>query len=71
MLNSAAVERINLQAFANEQGVEVDAQGVVTGRLFRLDDWLREQLASLLAAGSRLLGYLEADLLGGCALGSG
>ena len=46
MLNSAAVERINLQAFANQQGVEVDAQGVVTGRLFRLDDWLREQLAS-------------------------
>ena len=46
MLNSAAVERINLQSFANQQGVEVDAQGLVTGRLFRLDDWLREQLAS-------------------------
>jgi hypothetical protein len=46
MLNSAAVERIELQAHASQPGVEVDAKGVVTGRLFRLDDWLRERLAS-------------------------
>ncbi len=46
MLNSAAIERIDLQTFADLPGVEVDAEGAVTGRLFRLDDWLRQQLAS-------------------------
>lgn len=46
MLNSAAIERVDLQSFADLAGVEVDAKGAVTGRLFRLDDWLRERLAS-------------------------
>ena len=40
----AAVECIELQAHASQPGVEVDAKGVVTGRLFRLDDWLQNAL---------------------------
>ena len=44
MLNSAAIERIKLQRFATLEGVETDAAGVVTGRLFRLDAWLRDRL---------------------------
>ncbi len=44
MLNSAAIECIQLQRFAALDGVETDAAGVVTGRLFRLDAWLRERL---------------------------
>lgn len=44
MLNSAAIERIGLQRWAAVEGVERDAAGRVTGRLFRLDDWLQERL---------------------------
>ena len=46
MLNSAAAESIDLQSFSWLEGVEVDAHGVVTGRLFRLDGWLRSQFSS-------------------------
>ena len=44
MLNSAAIERIDLQRFAALDGVETDVAGCVTGRLFRLDAWLRERM---------------------------
>ena len=46
MLNSAAIELLQLQQYADIDGVEVDTSGAVTGRLFRLDGWLRERLAA-------------------------
>lgn len=46
MLNSVAVELLALQQYVDLEGVEVDAGGIVTGRLFRLDSWLRDQLAA-------------------------
>ena len=46
MLNSAAIELLQLQQYADIDGVEVDSSGAVTGRLFRLDGWLRERLAA-------------------------
>ncbi len=44
MLNTVAIERICLQQWATLAGVERDADGRVTGRLFRLDDWLQARL---------------------------
>ena len=46
MLNSAAIELLQLQQYADIDGVEVDSSGAVTGRLFRLDGWLRERLSA-------------------------
>ena len=46
MLNSVAVEQLELHEYAGLDGVEVDTHGKVTGRLFRLDGWLRQRLAS-------------------------
>jgi predicted amidohydrolase YtcJ len=43
MLNSAAIERLGLDAGTDAPGVERDPQGRSTGRLFRLDAWLRER----------------------------
>lgn len=44
MLNSAAVERLGLDRGTHAPGVERDAAGRATGRLFHLDAWLRERL---------------------------
>jgi predicted amidohydrolase YtcJ len=45
VLNSAGVRRLGLEeGGALPKGVERDARGRVTGRLLRLDDWLRERL---------------------------
>ena len=45
MLNSAAVDRLRLDASAPQPpGLERDERGRITGRLFRLDGWLRERL---------------------------
>ncbi len=44
LLNSAGVERLGLDAGADAHGVERDARGRATGRLYRLDSWLREHL---------------------------
>ena len=46
MLNSRAIDRLGLDQGADAAGVERDAAGCATGRLFRLDRWLREQLRS-------------------------
>ena len=46
MLNSAAIELLQLRQYADIDGVEVDSCGAVTGRLFRLDGWLRERLSA-------------------------
>ncbi|MBW2289739.1 MAG: amidohydrolase family protein [Deltaproteobacteria bacterium] len=44
LLNSAGVERLGLDRGADAHGIERDARGRATGRLYRLDDWLRERL---------------------------
>jgi predicted amidohydrolase YtcJ len=44
MLNSAACRALGLDAGMDAPGVERDARGRATGRLFRLDAWLRERL---------------------------
>jgi predicted amidohydrolase YtcJ len=46
MLNSAACRALGLDGGADAEGVERDAAGVATGRLFRLDAWLRARLAA-------------------------
>ena len=43
MLNSAAVAVIGLDAGVDAPGVERDARGRATGRLFRLDAWLASE----------------------------
>ncbi|HKJ25954.1 MAG TPA: amidohydrolase family protein [Myxococcota bacterium] len=43
-LSSPAVEALGLDAGADAEGVERDARGRATGRLFDLDAWLRERL---------------------------
>jgi len=62
LLNSAALGRLGLDRGADAPGVERDARGRATGRLFRLDAWLRERLGGeeapdLAAVGRRLAGY--------------
>ncbi len=59
MLNSAGVDHLGLDRGADAPGVERDAAGRATGRLFRLDAFLRERLGSdeapgLAEAGRRL-----------------
>ena len=44
VLNSLAVEKLDLAAHKDLPGIELNATGVPTGRLFRLDAWLRQQL---------------------------
>jgi predicted amidohydrolase YtcJ len=44
MLNSEGVERVGLDRGADTRGVERDASGRATGRLFGLDGWLRERI---------------------------
>ena len=44
MLNSRAIERLGLDRGIDAPGIERDAAGRATGRLFRLDRWLRAQL---------------------------
>ena len=46
MLNSAAVARLGLDAGETPPGVERDEDGRVTGRVFRLDAWLRERIGT-------------------------
>ncbi len=44
VVNSAAVDHLGLDRGVDQPGVERDAAGRATGRLFRLDAWLRERL---------------------------
>jgi len=44
VVNSAAVDRLGLDRGVDQPGVERDHAGRATGRLFRLDAWLRERL---------------------------
>ena len=46
ILNSAGVERLGLDRGADAPGVERDAAGRATGRLFRVDAWLRARLGA-------------------------
>lgn len=52
-LNSMAVKWLKLDQHRSLDGVECDASGLPTGRLFRLDSWLSEQLAE--GSGDRML----------------
>jgi predicted amidohydrolase YtcJ len=47
VLNSAAIAELGLDAGVDAPGVERDGSGRATGRLFRLDAWLGEQLDRL------------------------
>jgi predicted amidohydrolase YtcJ len=44
VVNSAAVERLGLDRGADARGVERAPDGRATGRLYRLDAWLRERI---------------------------
>jgi predicted amidohydrolase YtcJ len=61
ILNSAGVARLELDAGVDAPGVERDASGHATGRLFSLDGWLRQRLGAtepdLAAVGHRLARY--------------
>lgn len=46
MLNSAAIAALGLQRAPDREGVERDSRGRPTGRLFRMDAWLRERLGA-------------------------
>jgi predicted amidohydrolase YtcJ len=59
VLNSAGVDRLGLDRGVDQRGVERNAEGRASGRLFRLDAWLRERLEherapSLTGVGRRL-----------------
>jgi predicted amidohydrolase YtcJ len=59
ILSSAGVEKLGLDRGADGPGVERDAAGAATGRIYRADAWLRERLGSadppdLAAAGAEL-----------------
>ncbi len=62
VLNSAGVERLGLDRGVDAAGIERDADGRASGRLFRLDAWLRERLGPAAApalgdVGRRLAGF--------------
>ena len=62
ILNSRACEILEIDKNVNLEGVETDSNGKPTGRLFRLDNWLRERVKEenreLVAPFSRkLLGF--------------
>jgi predicted amidohydrolase YtcJ len=46
VLSSAAVEHLGLDAGADHPGVERDADGRATGRVYRADAWLRQRLGA-------------------------
>lgn len=61
IVNSAGAERLGLDRAPTPPGVERDARGRATGRLYRMDRWLRDRLEapgvpSLAALGQRLAG---------------
>jgi len=62
MLNSEGLRRVGLEDGIDAPGVERDARGRPTGRLFRLDGWLRERLGArrppdLAETGARLAAF--------------
>lgn len=52
LLNSAAIAALQVEALAAD-GVERDQQGRATGRLFRMDDWLRHALGETVEPDTR------------------
>jgi predicted amidohydrolase YtcJ len=62
MVNSAGAAQLGLDEEPNVPGIERDAGGRPTGRLFRLDDWIRSRLGTrafpdLSAVSGQLAGY--------------
>ncbi len=45
IVNSQAAQQLSLDEHAGLPGIELDSSGRPNGRLFRLDGWMREQLA--------------------------
>lgn len=60
IVNSAAAELLALDAHANLAGVELDGNGRPNGRLFRLDGWMRAQLARVAPAEAGAMPTLSA-----------
>lgn len=54
ILNSCACELLQLHQYRGLDGVETDGRGQITGRLFRQDHWLRQQLNRLGLDSARL-----------------
>ena len=52
LLNSAAIAALQVEALAAD-GVEGNQQGRATGRLFRMDDWLRHALGETVEPDTR------------------
>jgi predicted amidohydrolase YtcJ len=61
MLNSRAIDRLGLDRGVDAPGIERDAAGRATGRLFRLDGWLRERLGPATAPDLAPVGRLLAS----------
>lgn len=61
VVNSAALQRLGADSTAAPPGVERDRSGRATGRLWRVDGWLRERIGarppSLTAIGARLAAF--------------
>jgi predicted amidohydrolase YtcJ len=61
ILNSAALDAAGIDGIGTPPGVELDADGRPTGRLFGLDDWLRSRVpahaAELAPVGRELASY--------------
>lgn len=55
VVNSAGVEALQLNS-ATRDGIERDIDGVPTGRLWRVDDWLRGRLGATYAPDLRCIG---------------
>jgi predicted amidohydrolase YtcJ len=50
MVNSLAAKLLSLDTHTQQQGVELDGNGKPNGRLYRLDSWMRAQLAQFAPA---------------------
>lgn len=46
IVNSAAAELLELDKEHHQPGIERDSTGKATGRLFRMDDWLRQKIGN-------------------------
>jgi predicted amidohydrolase YtcJ len=60
IVNSAAAELLALHKHASLSGVELDSSGRPNGRLFRLDGWMRTQLAQIAQTRARAMPPLSA-----------
>ena len=62
IVNSLAAEQLSLEQHIGMPGIELDQLGRPSGRLFRLDSWMRRQLAAADCAGVPPLGEISRRL---------